>query len=141
MFFNVSHSQDLAVYALCLDAELGVDVERLRAIANVKSIAEEFFSPQENAVLARMKATTEAFFHCWTRKEALLKAVGAGLSATRCSFTVPVRPDALPCILRLPSAFGASDRWSLHELQPSEGYVGAVAISGEEWQVAAGRYV
>jgi 4'-phosphopantetheinyl transferase len=85
LYFNLTHSEEFAVYAFSRDCELGVDLECLREIGNAEDIASRFFSPDECADLLSLNPDQrkEAFFNCWTRKEAYLKAVGDGLSVPR----------------------------------------------------------
>src|SRR5262249_26367386 len=81
--FNLTHSQGLALLAVTRGREIGVDVERLREMErDGEPLAERFFSPREAAVLRSLptRLRREAFFHCWTRKEAYIKAHGMGLS-------------------------------------------------------------
>src|SRR5438093_8199134 len=80
--FNLSHSNGLALIAGTRQAALGVDVERVRFIPEADQIAAKFFSPREGAMLHAIPAEQkmEAFFHCWTRKEAYLKATGEGIA-------------------------------------------------------------
>ena len=78
--FNLSHSHDLAMYAFALARDVGVDIEMIRADAANDRIAENFFSPTEVAMLRALphERQVEGFFNCWTRKEAYVKARGAG---------------------------------------------------------------
>ncbi len=80
--FNLSHAHELVLYAFTSGAEVGVDVEYLRPELAGAEIAERFFSPREVEALLTLpvEGRTEAFFRCWTRKEAFIKAVGQGLS-------------------------------------------------------------
>jgi 4'-phosphopantetheinyl transferase len=80
--FNASHSQGLGLCAVAQQREIGVDLEHMHPVADAEQIAERFFSAQENAALRALPANQrqEAFFNCWTRKEAFIKAVGDGLS-------------------------------------------------------------
>jgi 4'-phosphopantetheinyl transferase len=80
--FNVAHSQDMALYAIARDREVGVDIEYIRPFPNLMQIAEQFFSARENIALQAVPEhlKDEAFFTCWTRKEAYIKARGDGLS-------------------------------------------------------------
>jgi 4'-phosphopantetheinyl transferase len=86
--FNVSHSHGLALFTFALHREVGVDLERVRPSGKEESLAERSFSPQEIAVLRTLPtgAQAEGFFHCWTRKEAYIKARGKGLSIELSSF-------------------------------------------------------
>jgi phosphopantetheine--protein transferase-like protein len=92
--FNLAHSADLAVFAFTLagtqDTDIGVDVERLRSHPRALDIARRFFSRDEVAYLQSVPDTDRdsAFFLCWTRKEACVKALGQGLEANLQNFSV-----------------------------------------------------
>ena len=139
LFFNASHSHDVALYAIAPVDRVGIDVERVRAMADLESIARRLFSHREQSALAGMQgnARTEAFFHCWTRKEAIVKAIGASLSLHLGSLDVPIASDALPCLVRLPHTVSHIPDWSLHEVRPPAEYVGAVALPGDGWRVVS----
>lgn len=129
--FNLAHSGDWALFGFCADSRIGVDIERVRAMADQEALAARFFSPEECADLMHMpKAEREsAFFACWTRKEAYVKAVGSGLSLPLDSFRVTLLPEAAPELL----ASRDGGRWTLFDLNPAEGYRGAVAVEGQDW--------
>jgi 4'-phosphopantetheinyl transferase len=130
--FNMSHSNGVALYAVSYNRRVGVDIEHIRSdLANMQ-VAERFFSPREVAVLRALPSDTreEAFFNCWTRKEAYIKATGKGLSLPLDQFDVtlaPREPAALLCTRGDPDAVF---RWSLQELRPGPGYVAALAVEG-----------
>jgi 4'-phosphopantetheinyl transferase len=129
--FNVSHSQGIAVFAFALDRELGVDVEQIRRERAVEDIAESFFSKREleefRALPQDLKA--EGFFVCWTRKEAYVKAKGAGLQIPLDSFSVSLNPGSE----KLYSDDNA--KWSMHSFQLEPGYVGAVVAEGKRHEL------
>jgi 4'-phosphopantetheinyl transferase len=130
--FNVAHSEDLAVYAVTRGRAVGVDVERLRPLPDAGLVAGRFFSPREQEGLRSLSAPElpAAFFACWTRKEAFLKATGDGLSRPLDSFDVSVEP-ALPARLeRVADDAAEASRWSLEEIRPAADYLGAVAFGG-----------
>lgn len=112
--FNLSHSADLAAAAVCWECELGVDVEHIRPIE--PGVAERFFSASENAELAALQPADwlRGFFRCWTRKEAVVKALGVGLMQDITALSVSLAPDA-PRVLRLEGDDEAPGRWSLVE--------------------------
>lgn len=130
--FNVSHSHGLALMAFSLGRHLGVDVESIRPDVATQEIAERFFSPCEVAELLSLPSAmrAEAFFLCWTRKEAYVKAVGDGLQIPLSSFHVSLTPSAPE---RLESA--DSSRWTLRSLRPGPGFVGAVVAEGKDWEL------
>src|SRR4029078_5695626 len=78
---NLSNSHELALAGFVLGREIGVDVEHLRPMTDCEESAERFFSESERRTLRAIPfpGKQEAFFNCWTRKEAYLKAVGEGL--------------------------------------------------------------
>jgi 4'-phosphopantetheinyl transferase len=133
--FNLSNSDELALVGFVLGREIGVDVEFLRQMSDCEQIAERFFSDSERRVLRQIPfpAKQEAFFNCWTRKEAYLKAVGEGLAAPLDSFDVTLAPGEPPRMLTLEGDAERAARWSLHHLRPAEDYIGAVAIEGGTW--------
>jgi 4'-phosphopantetheinyl transferase len=132
--FNVSHSRQMALFALCRGREIGVDLERIEAKLADEQIAEHFFSPSEVNALRALPADrqTEAFFLCWTRKEAFVKARGEGLSLPLDEFTVslvPGEPARLLCVKGNPDEL---QRWSMRNLNPGPGYAAAVVVEGSD---------
>lgn len=127
--FNVSHSGELALFAFTLDCELGVDVEQIRPMADMRRIAGQFFCEEESAELMTLPADLRerAFFLCWTRKEAYIKAIGDGLSAPLDSFRVTLRPDDPPRFIHLERDTDAAAQWTLHDLNLSRDYATALA--------------
>lgn len=111
--FNISHSQDLAVFAFGL-GELGVDVEFIRDV-EIEAIARRFFAPDECAWILSSDTPAQAFFDCWTRKEAYIKAEGGGLSIPLNTFSV---------LAPLP--------WEIHSWRPADGYIAAAAVQGQK---------
>jgi 4'-phosphopantetheinyl transferase len=133
--FNVSHSHELALVAVG-DVEMGVDVEAIRPMADADDIASRFFSPREVAELQALPLTLRdaAFFACWTRKEAYLKALGSGLARPLDGFTVTLAPDtAIDLVVHGDARETA--RWSIHELSPLAGYDAALVTEGRPTQV------
>jgi 4'-phosphopantetheinyl transferase len=135
--FNLSNSDELALVGFVRGPEIGVDIEYLRPMDDCEQIAERFFSASERRVLRDIPfpAKQEAFFNCWTRKEAYLKAVGEGLAAPLDSFDVTLALGEPPRMLTLEGDAGRAARWWLHHLRPAEAYIGAVAIEGGTWEV------
>ena len=137
LHFNLSNSDELALVGFVLGRELGVDVEFLRQMNDCEEIAERFFSESERKVLRTIPFPTkqEAFFNCWTRKEAYLKAVGEGLAAPLDSFDVTLAPDDPPRMLTLKGDADRAARWFFRHFRPAEDYIGALAIEGGTWEV------
>jgi 4'-phosphopantetheinyl transferase len=139
--FNVAHSDGLVLYAVARDREVGVDVERVRPL-NWRELAERYFAPNEVAELNTVEPSVQerAFFTCWTRKEAYIKALGFGMSVPLDRFAVslaPDRPAALVSAEHDPAQIG---RWGLCELTPAPGYVGALVVEGHGWRLWQGRW-
>ncbi len=130
LYFNLAHSEDCVVYALSSDCDLGVDVEYVRELPNADSIATRFFSRDESAdfLLVPLQQRTEAFFNCWTRKEAYLKAIGDGLSESLDAFQVSLIPGQPATLLKVRDRYPVP-QWTLMHLVPQNGYVGALAIA------------
>ena len=124
--FNLSHSHEMALVAVNRFGEIGVDIEYARPEFKFQEIAERFFTAREVAALRGLPANLQrqAFFKCWTSKEAFLKAKGTGLSG---------KLDEVEITLGAPEQvrIGASvPGWSLSELTPGDGYEGALLIAG-----------
>jgi 4'-phosphopantetheinyl transferase len=140
--FNVSHRQGLALYAFSLNQDLGVDVEFPRAIPDAQQVSERFFSVRENTILRSLPLGQrhKTFFHCWTRKEAFIKAVGEGLSYPLHRFDVAITPGEQAQLLSIDGNAEQASRWLLQELNPAPGYIGALAVQGRDWQVICRHY-
>ena len=128
--FNMSHSHGLALFAFIWGHRVGVDVECVRSMPDAEEISQRFFSPRENAVFRTVQAgkKLEAFFNCWTRKEAFLKAVGDGLSRSLDSFEVSLAPGEPARLLSIGGDLKEASRWHLRELAPAHGYAGALVV-------------
>jgi 4'-phosphopantetheinyl transferase len=133
--FNLSRSADLAIAAIVRGSRIGVDVERVRAGASCMEIAEQYFSAREIAYLQGVPSgqLTDVFFDCWTRKEAYVKACGAGLSVPLNSFEVPFGLLEKAAPLELPAAKSDEIRLgTMYVLPFLSGYKAAVVVEGNE---------
>lgn len=135
--FNLSHSDELVLIGVTENEELGVDVERLRDMPDALSISEHFFSAEERVDLRSVPETqiSSAFFNCWTRKEAYIKAVGDGLSVPLDCFDVTLIPGQKALMRSLDGDPQKGAEWSLYHFEPVAGYVGALAIKGQGWKL------
>jgi len=117
--FNVSHAHKLALYAVSRDREVGVDLEHIRANLATRSVAERLFSARARAFLSSLPPGqfAEGFFTCWTRQEAYLKARGCGLGCD--GYEEPEEGSG----------------WLVADLRPGPGYIGALAVEGEHYQL------
>ncbi len=130
--FNLSHSQDLALYAFTLSRQVGIDLEYMRPIDDIDSLAKHFFSEPEYTVLRKLPESQKqvAFFNCWTRKEAYIKATGQGLSLPLNQFEVSFIPGEKARLLRTFTDSKEASLWSLQELTPNPEYIAALAVKG-----------
>jgi 4'-phosphopantetheinyl transferase len=136
--FNLAHSHELALLAVTRSHEVGVDLEHVRPDFATEDIAERFFSRREAAALRALPegvARVEAFFRCWTRKEAFIKAKGEGLSFPLSLFTVSLAPGEPAALLGCDTDAGETERWTLINLEPGAGYFAAAAAEGRGWHV------
>jgi 4'-phosphopantetheinyl transferase len=131
--FNLSHSHELVLYAITRGREVGIDVEWMRPDLADEEIAARFFSPREVAALRALPEPQrlEAFFNCWTRKEAFIKARGEGLSLPLDEFDVSLAPGEPAALLGTCWDPHEAGRWSLRALSPGPGYAAALAVEGE----------
>jgi 4'-phosphopantetheinyl transferase len=123
--FNLSHSGQRALVGLAQAAAIGVDVEMVRPIPDAMPIARAHFAADEAAALAALapEDVLLAFFGLWTRKEAVVKALGAGLSLPLDRFSVTL-PPAPPRLLRI----AAGGAWTLASVDAGPDYAGTVAV-------------
>lgn len=135
--FNVSHSQDVALYAFTLDRKIGVDVELIRPDFAEMEIAERFFSTKEVTEICALPKNSQlnGFFACWTRKEAFVKAMGEGLSLPLDQFEVSVKPGNPARLLDTRWDHSEQSRWSMRELAVYAGYAAAIAVEGHDWKL------
>jgi len=140
--FNLSHSQDLALYAMAWNCEVGIDIEKLRTDCDYEAIAGRFFSTQEQQELAQLSPDLrlQGFFNGWTRKEAILKAIGKGLTLPLDQIEVPLIGDA--CLRRIDWQPAELTRWQLYNLQVEAGYAAAVAVAdlGQPCQITGWQF-
>jgi 4'-phosphopantetheinyl transferase len=134
--FNLTHSDERALLGVTRAGELGVDLERVRAMQDLEGIARRFFAPGEVAVLRAVETALRelAFFHCWTRKEAFIKALGEGLSRPLDQFEVTLRPGEPARLLWVQDDPREHERWQFTHLDPWPGYVGCVALAARGWR-------
>jgi len=128
--FNVSHSDDLALIAISLDRELGVDLERLRTISEAERIVETYFTAAEQAQFAALEPPDRvaAFLRGWTRKEAILKAKGVGLAGLATGYETMFGTTGLTSKFSAATPLPRIGEWRLWEASPREGYFAALAV-------------
>lgn len=128
LHFNLTHSYGLALYAFASEREVGIDAEKIRPDFGGEEIAKRYFSEAEQEEFRELPAELRAtaFFLCWTRKEAYIKAHGDGLQIPLASFDVSLTPGK-PETLRTAD----QQRWNLHSFTPASGYAAAIISGGD----------
>ena len=130
LHFNLSHSRNRAMIAVTRVAPVGIDIEYERVISDWERVARRFFSADENRQLSEVVEADRqhAFYSCWTRKEAVIKATGQGLSARLDSFDVSLKPGQPATILNLRGEFRGKGDWFLQHIAMTDRFVGAIAV-------------
>lgn len=142
LHFNLAHSHGMGILALATHAEVGVDIERLREIAEWNSLARRYFHPEEVAHLDGLsdeRERLEAFFHAWTRKEAFLKATGAGIGFGLDRVRVTLGAGAAARLVHLDNDENAAGAWTLSHLDPEAGWMAALALKAPCEAVVTGH--
>lgn len=124
--FNLSHSYGEAVYAFTHSAEVGVDIEQVRDIPDADALAMSYFTDGERQTIENAGASKrmEAFYRCWTRKEAYVKGLGEGLSFP---------------LLTVSLESGRCGRWTIQSFNAGPGFAAAVAVELPEMSIQLGR--
>jgi 4'-phosphopantetheinyl transferase len=132
--FNLSHSQGLALYAVTSGQYVGIDLEHIRDDFDRERIAAHAFSAEEREALMTLSASQRrvGFFHCWTQKEAYIKATGEGLSRPLDGFDVSLAPDQPARLLADRTDPTAVQRWLLYNLCPAPGFAAALAVEARD---------
>jgi 4'-phosphopantetheinyl transferase len=136
LHFNLAHSRGLALYAIALGHEVGVDLEYVCQNLKYKGIAERFFSAREYADLCAFPAGEQrrVFFNYWTHKEAFVKATGEGLAYRLDEFEISAgRGNAT--LLSIRDDRRAARHWTLLHLNPAPDYVASIAAKGRGWRL------
>lgn len=140
--FNLSHSNGVALFAFTLGREIGIDIEKVRDISEMTQIAERFFSMREYGLFSSLPKCKmkEAFFNCWTQKEAFIKAIGDGLALPLDSFEVSFILGKPAKLLNTHGHAKEIVHWFLQAFTPSPGYIGAFAVAGDNWRLACWQW-
>ncbi len=135
--FNLSHSEALAIYVFTQGHEVGIDVEYMHEIPEMEQIVEQFFSVRERFFFGTLTASEkqERFFNWWTRKEALMKATGDGLSYPLDTFDVSAVPGKSFELLRTVDDAKEASKWTIGDVGPGEGFTGSFAVEGGNCEV------
>ena len=133
--FNMAHSGEFVLIAIAEGRKVGIDVEEIRDDFDAGELAAHFFSPGEQRDLETLTGCIkiEAFFECWTRKEAYVKARGEGLSLPLDQFDVSLRPGEPARLIATRPDPAEARRWQLSGLDVADGYKAALAVEGQGW--------
>lgn len=129
--FNVSHTDGVALLAFVRGTEVGVDVEKIRPVKDLKDLANRFFSVSERQKLNELELEDElhaAFFRCWTRKEAYIKGKGEGLSIPLHQFDVSIELGETQALIATRPEASEADRWLVRDIRFDRSYAAALAI-------------
>ncbi len=139
--FNLSHACGLLLIAVALDSPLGIDVEKIRPDRPWQRIARRFFHPAEYAAIQALPSSVQkrAFYACWCRKEAYLKALGGGIALGLGNFQVSVETDRPARLLESQLESATLNHWTLSDLAPGAGYQAALAIATPQHQLRQWR--
>lgn len=131
--FSLSHSGGSALYAFAVGREVGVDLEWIEPEFATMTLVRNLFAPEEVSALSSLRgdAFVQAFYRCWTRKEAYVKARGCGLSLPLTDFVVSVRADDDPLLVVDRSIPDELARWRLVDVPGFAGFAAALAFESE----------
>jgi 4'-phosphopantetheinyl transferase len=140
--FNISHSSSCALIAIGLNRDLGIDIEKIREDIDFMKLARRFFSKKESESLGNYpnEDIPSAFFSCWSRKEAFVKAIGDGISFGLSEFSISISPDQKEIKLTTHYDPIAARSWSINNISTGDEYMAAICSNrpGYEfrlWQV------
>jgi 4'-phosphopantetheinyl transferase len=130
LHFNLSHSERYALLGVTRCRAIGIDIEAVRPMSDLIAVASRFFAPREQACLNSVGGETQtaAFFECWTRKEAVLKATGEGIGAALEKLCVTFGDGQPPRVLEYNGSTSQALNWTLVSLELVAGYKSALAM-------------
>lgn len=137
--FNLSHSNEMALYAITHGHLVGIDIECIRPSPDAEALSKRFFSPRESSEIKSLSANRkqEAFYKYWTLKEAYLKATGEGLTGLE-QVEVSLYPMNLLALQKINRNTQKSNDWITYQLIPSPGYIAAIVL--EEYELNSIRF-
>lgn len=135
--FNISRSGGYGLFAFAQDREVGIDIEQIREVPEMDQIISTYFSSAERDSFASLTSQEkkQAFFKQWTRKEALAKALGLGLSMPMRGVDIPLAPGKLGNLVNLDGVLAGAGQWTIRNVSPFSGYSAALAVEGTVFKV------
>lgn len=127
--FNVSHSENLALYSFIKQKKIGIDIEKIRDNCEVENLAQRFFTNNEYQIISRLRGRKQlqAFFQAWTSKEAYLKATGEGLGGGLDKIEINLENEARK-ILSIKDNQHLLENWTLHKIDINQDYIATLAL-------------
>jgi 4'-phosphopantetheinyl transferase len=137
IFFSLSQSSGCAIYSFAQARQVGVDIERIRVVPDMGRIAKRSFSKAEyeSYSFQTKNAKQEVFFKYWSRKEALIKAVGSGISIPLDTFDVSTNEDRPARQVEMKTSEGKACLWTIQDIDLRAGFASAVATEGPDLPV------
>jgi 4'-phosphopantetheinyl transferase len=132
--FNISHSDNFAVYAVTSQIEIGIDTEKIKELPDALSIAKNYFSEMEVKQFSEVNENNykQAFYNCWTRKEAFIKAIGEGLSFPLADFSVSFMPGEAPEMKWIKDKPEESLLWTIINIDLEKEFISSLAIRSNQ---------
>ncbi|MFC1670938.1 4'-phosphopantetheinyl transferase family protein [Spirochaetota bacterium] len=132
--FNLSHSKGMVIYGFTLGREIGIDIEKILPKENSQEIVERFFSEAEKEDYNNLPhyLKIKAFWHCWTRKEAYMKAHGRGLNLPLNQFSVSLLPEKDIKLVHKKDGIDEGVKWTIKDLKVNDQFAAALAYKGNE---------
>jgi len=142
LYFNISHSQKIALFAFSSESEVGIDVEGPQPRLDYQGVAQRVLSSQEQQWLQDLPAFGQksALLTAWARKEAFVKAMGTGLTFPLRDITITILPDQPPRLVHITDPSLNGTHWSIHPLNPRVRYVAALVVAGHPHQIRLWNY-
>jgi 4'-phosphopantetheinyl transferase len=142
LWFSQADSNGITLYAFNRQNEVGIDIEQMRDVPNMDGFVSRTFSEVEKTAYFSLplKDRKEAFFNCWTRKEAFIKAIGEGLFFPLDQFDVTLKPGEPARLLRATGRPEPASSWLMLDFTPMAGYKAALALPRNECAVSFWRF-
>ena len=136
--FNLSHSGLLVLYAFCWGRQVGIDVECIRPMEEMDQVAEMNLSHREYRAYKRVSEQDrlKAFYNCWSRKEAFVKAIGDGMSLPMREIEVSLEAHRPAQLLSIQGSLEQANLWTMHDLKTWDGYAAALVVEGRDHTIS-----
>lgn len=133
--FNLTHSEERALYAFGMEHRIGVDLEEVAAPRNLDGLARRICSPRELAALEESPERARNLLTLWTAKEAYLKASGIGLRGNLTRVEIDIDPTGAVSLVSVDGSSEEGGRWKLERVPLDDGWVGILVGEGDGWEM------